>query len=421
MRRILAIFLAVSLVPVAATAGPVSPSVSGSTETFTTFWRELDPYAASDATKSRMPVYQYVTVRGRDLGVAGLSADVSGFGQLELLKGFAADRATGDLMYGYVRYVDPKGYVRATAGRQFVYRGAGYGVALDGATVEGFLPLNLQVQAFGGIVAERTFEGTLDRPAVGGRLAWMPRDFGHVGASYYQEWSSDQIDRQNVGADFAFRYFKEVTVDGSSTFDMVGHGVQDVDLTVSYLPFRWASIFVHYGLFDPDALLPRTSIFWVFARELHQSVGGGFDVRPFQGFTFWVNWDQYLYGSGDTGYLGKARASYQLPVTIPVTVGLEYDRMSETENGYDAVRVFGTGETGYGLRFSAEVLAYFFAHDVRSYDKVITGFGGLGYRFLHGLVLDVGAEVNRTPLVSSEVRGLAKLTWDFSFGEEGTR
>jgi hypothetical protein len=421
MRRTLAFLLAVGLLPLAVSAGPVSPSVSGTTETFTTFWRELDPYASSDATRNRLPVYQYVTVRGRDLGVAGLSADVSGFGQLEILKGFAADRATGDLMYGFVRYVDPNGFVRATAGRQYVYRGGGYGVALDGATVEGFLPGHVQVQAFGGIVTERTFDETLDRPAVGGRLAWMPWDWGHVGASYYQEWNAGQIDRQNVGADFAFRYFRQVSVDGSTTLDLVGTAVQDVDLTVTWLTCRYASLFVHYGLFDPDALLPRTSIFWVFARELHHEVGGGIDVRPFEGFSFWVNWDQYLYGGGDTGYLGKARASYLLPITMPVTVGVEYDRMSEIDNGYDAVRVFGSGETGFGLRFSAEVLAYFFAHDVRAYDKALTGFGGLGYRFLPGLVLDVGAEVNSTPVVSSEVRGLAKLTWDFSFEGEGTR
>ena len=394
MRLLATVLVAAWLVPATLAAGPVSPSVSGSTETFTTFWRELDPSTSSDATRNRMPVYQFVTVRGRDLGVPGLSVDVSGFGQLELARGFAADRGTGDLMVGFVRYVDPNGWVRATAGRQFVYRGGGYGVALDGATVEGFLPWHLQAQAFGGIVAERTFDGTFDRPAVGGRLAWMPWDWGHVGASYYQEWNAGQIDRQNAGFDAALNCFKQVRVDAASSFDLVGVRVQDVDLTVTYLPSRMASVFVHYGLFDPDALLPRSSIFWVFANELHHQVGGGVDVRPFRGFSVWVNWDQYLYGGGDTGYLGKARASYLLPVAMPVTVGVEYDRMSETANGYDAVRAFGTGETG---------------------------FGGLGYRFLPGLVLDVGAEVNRTPVVTAEVRGLAKLTWDFSFGEEGTR
>lgn len=421
MRRTLAIVAALWLAPALLAAEPARPSVFGSTETFTTFWRELDPYAASDETRRRFPVYQYVTVKGRNLGVAGLSADVSGFGQLELLKGFAADRGTGDLMFGFVRYVDPDGRARVTAGRQYVYRGAGYGVALDGATVEGYLPWHLQAQAFGGIVSERRFEGTLERPAVGGRLAWMPWDLGHVGASYYQEWSSGDIDRQNVGADFAFRYFRQVTVDGAALFDLVGRAVQEVDLTTSIVLCRWASLFVHYGLFDPDALLPRTSIFWVFARELHHELGGGVEVRPFAGFSFWVNWDQYLYGHGDTGYLGKARASYALPLTMPVTVGLEYDRMVEVDNGYDAVRVFGTGETGYGLRFSAEVMAYLFANDIRAYDKAVTGFGGLGYRFLPGLVLDVGAEVNHTPVVKSEVRGLAKLTWDFEVGGEGTR
>jgi hypothetical protein len=421
MRRLLACVIALCLAPSVPLAQAVHPSVRGTTETFTTFWRELDPTTTSDETRNRLPVYQYVTVKGRDLGLAGLSADVSGFGQLELMKGFAADRGTGDLLFGYVRYVDPDGWARVTAGRQYVYRGAGYGVALDGATVEGFLPWHLQVQAFGGLVSERRFEGTLDRPAAGGRLAWMPWDWGHVGASYYQEWSAGDVDRQNAGADFAFRYFKEVTVDGSFLFDLVGRGLQDLDLTTSVLATRWATFFVHYGLFDPDALLPRTSIFWVFAREMHHELGGGLEVRPFAGLSFWVNWDQYLYGGGDVGYLGKARASYRLPVTLPVTVGVEYDRMQEVDNGYDAVRVFGTGETGFGLRFSAEVQAFLFAEEVRAYDKALSGFGGVGYRFLPGFALDVGAEVNHTPLVTSEVRGLAKLTWDFEGSWEGSR
>lgn len=396
-------------------AGPVTPSVYGSTETFTTLWRALDP-SGSDQTAMRFPVYQYVTVRGRNLGVAGLSVDVSGFGQLEVTEGWGEDRGAGDLLYGYVRYVDPNGWGRVTAGRQFVYRGAGYGAGIDGMSADLYLPMSLQFAAFGGLITERRFEGTTERPAVGGRLAWAPWDLGHVAASYYQQWNDGDIDRQNVGADLALRKWKHGSLTSSAIFDMYGSRIQDVDVTATALVSRRFSAFLRYGMFDPDALLPRTSIFWVFARELHQEVGGGVSYRPTRGLQLSLDWDQYFYGDGDGGYLGKARASYEIPVTVPLKVGLEYGRLSETENGYDALRAFSRGETGYGLRYSAEAMAYLFQNDLRGYDKAMTGYGGLGYRFIPELVLDLGLEINHTPLVKSELRGFAKLTWSFEGG-----
>ena len=134
------------------------------------------------------------------------------------------------------------------------------------------------------------------------------------------------------------------------------------------------------------------------------------------GLSIGVNWDHYLFGDSEYGYLGKLRVAYELPITFPVSVGAEYARMAERDNGYDAVRVFGSGETGFGLRFSAEAMAYLFAHDVRGYNRSITGFGGLGYRFGPELVLDAGLEVNHTPLATAELVGFTKLTWTFSAG-----
>ena len=394
-------------------ARPATPAVQGTSETFMLFWKQLDPSARGEDTRFRAPIYEAVTVRARDVGVDGMTVAVSGYGQAELTSAYVEDRASGDLHYGYVRWHDPSGMLRLTAGRQFVYRGAGMGAGIDGVMAEGYLPADIQAQAFGGLATQRGFEGDLQRPVVGARVAYAPWDVGSAGLAFFQQWNDGQTDRQNLGADFSLRAFDPLEVDGTAVLDTVGARVQDMNLRFTGKIGRKVQVFVDYGMFDPDALLPRTSIFWVFSRQTHHELGGGVSVTALPGLRFWTTYDHYLL-DGDTGYNARARVSYTLPATSPLTVGAEYGRLSEPSNGYDSVRAFVQGETGFGLRYSAEGMAYFFSESIQGQDETVTTWLGTGYRFLPGLVLDGGVEWNRTPRLESELIGFAKLTWTFA-------
>jgi hypothetical protein len=397
-------------VPVAQ-ARPDAPQVYGTSETFTSFWQELSP--AGTDPEMRFPVYEYLTVRARNFGVPGLSVDLSGFGQLEATPAHVDSRRHGDLLYGYARWVDPNGRVRLTLGRQYLYQGGGYGRSIDGVAAEGFLPYHFEVQAFGGSATDRQFSGEFTRPVAGARVAWNPWDLGTLGVAYFQQWDGGDVDRQTVGADFAVRAWQPLTVSGNALFDMYGERLQDLNLRVVGVVTRWLQLFASYAVFDPDALLPRTSIFWVFAQETHQEAGGGLQVKPWRWLRLSGEFERYFLG-GDAGFLAAGRCEADLPLASPLTVGARYEHLKEPANGYDAVRGYLRGETGFGMLYSAEGMLYLFSHDVGGASSSTTVFGGLGYRLLQGLVLDGGVEWNRNPLVTSEVVGFAKLTWNFA-------
>jgi hypothetical protein len=193
--------LAACVLPLPAAAAEGS-NVHAEARTVTTLQRELDP-ATPSHTRWRAPTWQFLTLRGRELG-GGFDVDASAWLAQELAGDHAPERR-GDVVFGSVgwRGWDRKLLVRA--GRDFIAAGGARGLVLDGVQATVQLPVNLSLQGYGGWNV--TQDGAaFATPVVGARLAWNPWLRGHLGASVQQVGTDDAPVRRSLGLDASLRW-----------------------------------------------------------------------------------------------------------------------------------------------------------------------------------------------------------------------
>ena len=235
----------------------------------------------SGDSRIRARIYEFLTIGTKDAGVPGLSVDVSGWLVGDLVEPYPAvegDRFRGDLLYANVSWTGLEDNLRLKLGRQFVWAGAVGGLILDGLSVAGDLPYDIELSAYGGIAAPPRFRYTADAYewdyAVGARAAWAPWDIGHIGVSYGREGHGGDIAREQLGVDVSFEYFDWLQAYGSVLVDLVNLGLDEGRLHVDAVPLDGLHVEVGYEGVDTTSRIRKTSIFHVFSDAVYHSVGG---------------------------------------------------------------------------------------------------------------------------------------------------
>ncbi|MBI3179989.1 MAG: hypothetical protein HYZ27_10035, partial [Deltaproteobacteria bacterium] len=173
----------------------------------------------------------------------------------------------------------------------------------------------------------------------------------------------------------------------------------------------------------PDLLLPRTSIFSVFADAAHDAAGGEVTWAPSPYYdidasahALWL--DQALFG-----YRAELKATAYREPAHRSLVGLEARRLDEDENGYLRGRVF-LGLTPFtAWRFAMDLFAYHFDADINGIAYSTLAQGSIIYDITPDMRLAVTVAGGVTPFARSQVEAMARFAYGYEvdIGRENTR
>ncbi len=375
----------------------------------------LDPN--SSALRARF--YEFLTLGTRDAGVPGLSAAVSGWFVGEITEPFAAlepDRFRGDLLYGHVAWRGFDDNFEVKLGRQFVWLGAANGLILDGLRVAGDLPWDLEVSAYGGLIAPIRFRyDEADRFknfAAGARFAWAPWDWGHVALSYAYEGQGSSVSREQLGVDASLSHFDWMELRGDVLVDLVNSDLDEGRASVDLIPLHGLRIGLEYEGVDTTSRLSKTSIFQVFSDDVYHAVGGDVDWQSEGMLGLEAGYRRYIYSDGATGYKASFGARILLDRKTRDVVGVEYGRLDADFNAYHQARVYGRFTVIEDIYVAGDVNSFFYDEELKGFDRTHFATVMAGWEILPGMKIEGDLGVTIDPRYQYALHGMLRFVYE---------
>lgn len=394
-----------------------SGQIYGSTKTLIRWNQVLDPNDPGSKV-FQTPLYEYITLGSDDVGVEGLSVHLRAFGMVHIVDPVEGngDKFDGDVLIGTITYRCPKGRIFARAGRQFIYYGAANNVLLDGLSFAVRPGLDMEFSGYAGTLAFPSFDGDPSRYAFGARLAYDPWDIGRIGISFAGERGDGQWAHANIGADWAFRYFRFLDLSGSALLEMLDKGaeLQEVRSVASVILDRDWRFSLDYGMYNPVGRLPRTSIFTVFTDTRYHAAGG--EVGFFsEGMLQARAYGRYMkYSDSREGYEAGLRPAIRFGDNLQNLAGVEVSRLRGPWNAYTALRVFGAYRPISRLDLTADLAEYLYDSDFKGYDRSHVVGLTAGYEVFERGIVQADLVVTINPEFEQQWVGTLRFTYDFS-------
>jgi hypothetical protein len=422
-----------------ATAFAQSPTFWGSSTTYLRgFIRPTDR-----DTATYLPFYEMVQLNTRRLGVDGLSLHSSFWGLVDGIDLQDRYRATGDLSALYLHYRAPEeGRLRLlrglelTAGRQFVALGPMMLEQIDGGKVHYVHSSGIEVGMFGGAptgtrVAYQLWPSDEDRYnygyswLIGGRAGFI--DLGHVagGVSFVHRRYRGRIADNDLGLDASYSPLALLDVSASAVLSIEALRAKEIRGAVGVQPIKPLSFNVAYRFTSPDLMLPRTSIFAVFADSSFQE--GSIDARWQVTRAFSLDADYgrryYMARGGEstddiTGGANRAgaRATLRFGRALDGRALVEYQRLETPDNAANRVRAATSVPLPLWKRqitLIADLDLFVVDQAIRATTVSFVGSGYVEFPFRADLRLLAGGSGGVTPLLQRSGSFLLRLTWNF--------
>ena len=375
----------------------------------TTVTRDVVPGAFA-TTERQIPTLQLLNLRGENIAGSGMFAYASGFAAQQIAAGSLPPARAADLAYGYLGWDGIDHKVRVQVGRQFVFSGAPRYVFMDGASAVVRLPAKLRLDAYGGTAAFSGFAHSFDAPVLGGRLAWLPWQTGHLAVAFQDISGATDATRRTIGSDASLR-IQRVTLSGLYAHDLLGRGMQEARVDATWRPWPWLGVFARTEARDPLAYLPRNSIFTAFVQRTDGLAGLGFDLRTPGALYGSASYDRYIVADGGLdGFRGQVNLGLRLDEEGKYRTGVTWSRMYNGLNGYDQARLWCRGELPVHLVAAVDLDGYFFLTPIRGVSQSLMATVALRYEPTRGLTAGLDGQVWTNPYFTSQALALASLT-----------
>jgi hypothetical protein len=391
-----------------------------------------------------VPATQFVGVDAEKLGDGNLSVHLYGWGRLDLADKSTDEGSTdGNLTYGYLLYRLPKANGQVKGGRFFIYEGVA-NEQIDGVSARADLARGFALSLFAGapVKLDRSNDNKGDYIG-GGRVSYRVPGILELGVSALHEGGVDtggtiatktnvKNYRQLVGGDIWLSPQRMVELNGHTFYNTATEGIAEHGYLVTVRPLNVLSVsgtydearFQHF--FATTGFL-RTSPNSLFNPETGDKIRSyGLSAtwivaRPVEVTADYKRYNYHREGHGNANRYGvEARL---VLLDNKVRTGLSYhcsDNQTTGVNSYHEVR-------GYGLY---NVARYFASADfiTQIYDNTIYGkdtayelTASAGYRIMPNLSLSGDLSYGENPRLTSEVRGLMKLTYNFTSESKGAK
>lgn len=395
-----------------------------------------------------VPATQFVGVDVDKIGGGNLSLHLFGWGRVDLADRSTDERTTdGNLTYGYLLYRLPKANGQVKAGRFFIYEGAA-AEQIDGVSARADLARGFALALFAGapVRLDRANDNRGDYIG-GGRLSYRLPGILELGVSALHEGGVDtggtiaaatgtKTDvknyRQLVGGDIWLSPHRMVELNGHTFYSTATEGIAEHGYLVTVRPLNVLSV---SGTYDEARFrhyfattgFPRTGPNSLFNPET------GDKIRSYGISATWIiarpvevtaDYKRYNYqrdGHGNAArYGGEARL---LLLDNKVRAGLSYHRTDNEASGvnsYHEVRGYGLYNAGRYFA-SADLIVHFYDDTIYSKDTAYELAASAGYRIMPNLTLSGDLSYGENPRLTTEVRGLVKLTYNFTSESKGAR
>jgi hypothetical protein len=266
------------------------------------------------------------------------------------------------------------------------------------------------VEVYGGVPTTPRFAVSQGDAAAGGRVFYRPAPIFEAGASFVQVMGEGRIDRQEAGLDARLFTSRTISLAALGLWSTVEGRLAEASLRATWQPVRALELNLDGARTAPDLLLPRGSIFSVFADETHDELGGGVYWRPLPRLRLYAD-GHAISDDGGTGGRAGARATLALGRDNATTLGTEFRAIELPQKGLLDARAFAT------QRFSERVVATLDADAawldpaVNMQTTSITAAATLGWDFRPGWKALITGIAGETPLLDRRIEAMAKLVY----------
>ena len=418
-------------------------SVSVRSDTLTTAGG-LRPEFGADDVRSQVLLLELLRVATEDVGVDGLQAEVSGLAGAHVgpppldAPGVEGDRFVGSLLVGLVRWHSKKNTVRLALGRQYLFAGGGRAEHLDGLTATYLTPWNIDATVFGGRTTPWQLD--LDSPtpedeawyfsnyAAGGRLRFRALEHALASVGFIHEGNGGELVRQSLTFDVGYWRLRAIEGLCGGVIDLAEGAPQELWVQLISRPVTGLKLTADYGYLVPALLIPRTSIFSVFATETsYHDASLGLHWALTDWLTAGAEGGVRLFPDEDSALGYTVAASARVTADGRRFVGLRVELLDVIEERQLQARLYGLYHLAFGLYASADLhLLLFDVQDaarasifaLRRDDQrySVGGVGLLGYRITPRLSAQVAGSAFTTPAASRDLRLIGRLTFDGDWG-----
>jgi len=385
-----------------------------------TYWLGYVERAYGDLA-GRVPMYEFIDLTARDLGVEGLNLYASGYGMVNLYQLGGDHRAWGDLDMGFLEYQDPKGRYNIRAGRLLLFNTGTFGDVIDGGSFEYNGPSGVTFKAFAGANVTEGFSDSSNSYMFGGRLgdrmAWVA-GLTDLGFSFIRRIEDGDVARELLGADLTWYAQKYVNIGGEFLYDDITSHVQEISARVGVHPIANMNIGLDYQYLVPSLFLSKASIFSVFAEDGQNRAGLSISGQVGK-WALTGNFDYILFKGESDGYTAKAGFRYNFGEEGDF-VGLNAGRYRDYENGYSMGHAYASyrlpGWFDRRVRITGDVQFHYFDDPMDGVSYGVYSAVSLGYQSPIGLDVSAVCMFRRDPYRTYDTSGELRLSYFFGTG-----
>lgn len=380
-----------------------------------------------------VPATQFLGVDLDKLGDGNLSFHLYGWGRADL-----ADKSTeggstdGDLSYAYLAYRLPKADGQIKLGRFYVFEGIA-AEHVDGVSARTDLGAGFNVSAFGGApVRLNMSDRNKGDYVVGGRLGFRVPGILEIGAAALREGNIDtgpatdlKDYRQLVGGDVWLAPFKAVELRGHSSYNTATEGFAEHSYLLLVQPHKTFSVSAEYNdyrLRDYLATSNLRSLFNPDRDDKLRSYGASATWTVAKPVEVSADYKRINYDRAERGNTNRFGGDVRLTLADrKVRSGVSYHRAdSDTDavNSYHEVRGWCLYDAAKYFT-SIDAIGHIYDNSIDTKDTAFELIGSLGYRIVPSLALSGDISYGENPRMDSELRGVVRLSWNFTHTTKG--
>lgn len=386
-----------------------------------------------------IPLYHYALLRVDDVDAPwradSLDVELAAWGNLELVDA-GSGRVDGDVHVANVRHRFDHGYVRF--GRQVRAGGAARYAHFDGASAGAQTSLEhveMGVEGYGGFTVLPRWnarpgyqqlgsaaDSLLRDPAAlaapareeswltGGRMYVTYPNEVVAGASIHEQRADGGLDRRNAAVDLQITPLEEIAWNVQAILDMDADQLADVRAGLDVFPTRELSFRAGYQHLSPALLLSRQSVLSVFSTEAFDEWGLEGDLRiarwlRLSGLGYGLRFDDGTFGARAGGTVRVLQAG-----PLPATASAGYRRVSESLNGYHALRANVTVSPISALSLVADGFLYLYDEPIENLSVSIVGVLSAAHRFNDHVEVMLASSLSRSPYALIDAQGTARVS-----------
>ena len=359
------------------------------------------------------------------LGDGNLSLHLYGWGRADLADKSTNEKSTdGDLTYAYLKYRLPRANGQIRAGRFFVTEGIA-AEQIDGISARADLCRQFGLSLFGGAPVQLDRSGKSKGDYIyGGRMNLRLGGMLDLGVSALHEGNvtldtatGEKRNREMLGGDVWFSPHRMIEVSGHTYYNITTRAIAEHSYLLTLKPVKTVTVTGEYNkdrFKDYFAFSNVPQIFNPNSGDKLESYGGSAAwviIKPLEVIADYRHFKRDTLGKSDR-YGVEARYSL-MDNQIRTGGAFHRSRGGDGSNSYSEVRAYGTYR-GAKYQGSLDGIVQFYDHAIYGKSKAYELIASAGYRIIPDLLISGDISYGENPRLTSELRGLIKVTYNFN-------